>query len=38
MKNYKVVGKPVERKDARVKATGAARYAADLTVARHAVR
>ena len=31
MKNYKVVGKPVERKDARVKATGAARYAADLT-------
>jgi len=32
MKNYKVVGKPVERKDARVKVTGAARYAADLIV------
>jgi len=30
MKDYRVVGKPVERKDARVKATGSARYAADL--------
>src|SRR5512142_1163701 len=30
MKNYSVVGKSVERKDARVKATGAARFAGDL--------
>ena len=30
MKNYNVVGKSVERKDARIKATGSARYAGDL--------
>ena len=30
MKHYKVVGKSVERTDARVKVTGSARYAADL--------
>ena len=30
MKNYSVVGKSVERTDARVKVTGSARYAADL--------
>lgn len=30
MKNYKVVGKSVERTDARVKVTGSARYAGDL--------
>jgi CO/xanthine dehydrogenase Mo-binding subunit len=30
MKDYKVVGKSVERTDARVKVTGSARYAGDL--------
>ena len=30
MKDYQVVGKSVERKDARIKATGSARYAGDL--------
>ncbi len=30
MKNYRVVGKSVERTDARVKVTGSARYAGDL--------
>jgi CO/xanthine dehydrogenase Mo-binding subunit len=30
MKSYSVVGKPVERTDARIKVTGSARYAGDL--------